>query len=84
MQIRVGLELADFLLGGKGGPQKTGPGSRGSPEFCRTFGVLKVLQDVSHSKSLLNQSPPKGAGKMVPRENCRKVSKNFLTLFGDF
>ena len=23
------------------------------------------------------QSPPKGAGKMVPRENCRKVSKTF-------
>ena len=22
--------------------------------------------------------------KMVPRENCRKVSKNFLTLFDDF
>ena len=30
------------------------------------------------------QCPPKGAGKMVPRENCRKVSKNFLTLFDDF
>ena len=26
----------------------------------------------------------KRAGKMVPRENCRKVSKNFLTLFDDF
>ena len=26
----------------------------------------------------------KGAGKEVPRENCRKVSKNFLTLFDDF
>ena len=26
----------------------------------------------------------KGAGKKVPRENCRKVSKNFLTLFDDF
>ena len=31
-----------------------------------------------------NQSPPKGAGKLVPRENCRKVSKNILTLFDDF
>ena len=30
------------------------------------------------------QSLPKGAGKMVPREICRKVSKNFLTLFDDF
>ena len=28
--------------------------------------------------------PPKGAGEMVPRENCRKVSKNFLTLFANF
>ena len=26
----------------------------------------------------------KGAGKKVPRENCRKVLKNFLTLFDDF
>ena len=26
----------------------------------------------------------KGAGKKVPRENCRKVSNNFLTLFDDF
>ena len=26
----------------------------------------------------------KGAGKKVPRENCRKVSKMFLTLFDDF
>ena len=30
------------------------------------------------------QSSPKGAGKLVPRENCRKVSKIFLTLFDDF
>ena len=30
-----------------------------------------------------DQSPPKGAGKLVPRENCRKVSKNILTLFDD-
>ena len=30
------------------------------------------------------QSPPKGAGKLVPRENCRKVSKPFLTLFDVF
>ena len=35
-----------------------------------------------HSKSL--QSPPKWAGKLVPREKCRKVSKIFLTLFDDF
>ena len=33
---------------------------------------------------VFNQSLPKGAGKMVPRENCRKVSKSFLTLFDDF
>ena len=26
---------------------------------------------------LRNQSPPKGTEKMVPRENCRKVSKTF-------
>ena len=32
----------------------------------------------------LNQSPPKGAGKPVPRKNCRKVSKIFLKLFDDF
>ena len=31
---------------------------------------------------LLSETP-EGAGKMVPRENCRKVSKNFLTLFDD-
>ena len=31
-----------------------------------------------------NQRIAKGAGKKVPRENCRKVSKNFLTLFDDF
>ena len=29
---------------------------------------------------LFLQSPPKGAGKPVPRENCRKVLKNILTL----
>ena len=29
------------------------------------------------------QRIPKGAGKKVPREKCRKVSKNFLTLFDD-
>ena len=33
---------------------------------------------------ILNQRIAKGAGKKVPRENCRKVSKNFLTLFDDF
>ena len=32
----------------------------------------------------LFKSPPKGANKMVPRENCRKVSENSLTLFDDF
>ena len=32
----------------------------------------------------LTQSPPKGAGKLVPRENCRQVSKIFLTLSDDF
>ena len=31
-----------------------------------------------------SQSPPKGAGKLVPRENCRKVSTIFLRLFDDF
>ena len=34
--------------------------------------------------SLQNQSPPKGAGKLVPRENGRKVSEIFLTLFDNF
>ena len=28
-----------------------------------------------------NSEAPKGAGKPVPRENCRKI---FLTLFDDF
>ena len=32
----------------------------------------------------LYQRIAKGAGKKVPREKCRKVSKNFLTLFDDF
>ena len=32
----------------------------------------------------LKKSPAKGTGKMVPRENGRKVSKNFLTLFLTF
>ena len=30
------------------------------------------------------QSRTKGAGKPVPRENCRKVSKIFWTLFDNF
>ena len=35
-------------------------------------------------ETCLYQSPPKGAGKLVPCENCRKVPKMFLTLFGNF
>ena len=30
------------------------------------------------------RAPPKRAGKLVLRENCRKLSKIFLTLLGDF
>ena len=37
-----------------------------------------------HKLGGLPQSPPKGAGKLVPRESCRKVSKIFLTLFDVF
>ena len=29
-------------------------------------------------------APPKGAGELVPRESCRKVSKIILTFFDDF
>ena len=31
-----------------------------------------------------SQSPPKGAGKLVPRENCRKYFWHFLTIFDVF
>ena len=30
-----------------------------------------------------SQSPPKGAGKLVPRENCRKCRKTFWRFFDD-
>ena len=40
--------------------------------------------DLHQDKSILVRSPPKGAGKKVPRENCRKVSKNFLTFLTIF
>ena len=43
-----------------------------------------VLGFVSLASNAMNQRIAKGAGKKVPRENCRKVSKNFLTLFDDF
>ena len=33
---------------------------------------------------LFFQSPPKGAGKMVPRQNCRKTFWRFLTIFDAF
>ena len=36
------------------------------------------------SEAIFFQSPPKRAGKRVPRDNCQKVSKIFLTLFDDF
>ena len=49
----------------------------------RRFSELRWSRGIAQYGAT-NQSPPKGAGKMVPRENCRKVSKNFLTLFEDF
>ena len=45
-------------------------------------GRMPTLQDLSFR--ILTQRIAKGAGKKVPRENCRKVSKSFLTLFDDF
>ena len=49
---------------------------------------LKEGSSMGVSESLPVGQPlsesPKTAGKMVPRENCRKVSKSFLTLFDDF
>ena len=53
-------------------------------DFCKT------LQACGYPKMLLWQSfqyqtpPQKGAGKLVPSENCRKVSKICLALFDDF
>ena len=59
-------------------------GGRGClEEGC--LGLPGVFPDIFELR--LYQSPPKGAGKMAPRENCRKVSKNFwhfLTIFGVF
>ena len=50
-------------------------------ELRRTPNPLSLQVDITLR---LFQSPPKGAGKKVPRENCQKVSKNFLTFFDDF
>ena len=41
-------------------------------------------ENIIFSEFLCVRAPPKGAGKKVPRENCRKVSKNLLTFFDDF
>ena len=44
----------------------------------------RMSQEYPAQKLYVYESLPKGARKMVPREKCRKVSKNFLTLFDDF
>ena len=52
-----------------------------------TPGSLKALLNKVQDKGTQGaqvQQIAKGAGKKVPRENCRKVSKNFLTLFDVF
>ena len=55
-----------------------GTGKRGHYERgLFTIGISRIPK-------FSNQRIAKGAGKKVPRENCRKVSKNFLTLFDDF
>ena len=46
--------------------------------------VLASWRMISQESLAPFQSHPKGAGKLVPRENCRKVSKICLTLFVDF
>ena len=45
----------------------------------RNRGALRSAPESGLEGALLlvDQSPPKGAGKMAPRENCRKVSENF-------
>ena len=64
-------------------------GQRNSPQ--KSFEEVALLVGFSTGNppkigtfTAWTRSPPKGAGKKVPRENCRKVSKNFLTFFDDF
>ena len=45
---------------------------------------LQLYRASRNDHEINYQRPPKGAGRMVPRENGRKVSKTFLTLFDDF
>ena len=72
------------------------PGNaRAVPEMITSTGVkfllfstvLVISQAPNHGDhpftSLLSD-PPKGAGKLVPREKYRKIAKSFLTLFDDF
>ena len=53
----------------KAGPQKAGPGPKSYPKFCETLGFCrKVLQNVSHSKKLVEErfcrTPKKGSAEL--------------------
>ena len=57
--------------------------TKGAPEPLEPFFRNRNRTETVFSSQKV-QSPPKGAGKIVPRENCRKVSKTFLTFLTIF
>ena len=66
-------------------------GGGGEGRFCFMGAGIFLREAPMSTKSLvhktgfpLSQRIAKGAGKKVPRENCRKVSKKVLTLFDVF